>query len=131
MTFDSVLADIIQSTLSDKMGKTDPEYKNFKENIDHVNTYFIDRYNFISDELIYDVFTAILQREQEIIPVINKNMMDFCDLCQFFIDVLNKTNSQVTATGSMDGDEVEEENIFKKIVDCFTHMGNEILNLDP
>ena len=35
------------------------------------------------------------------------------------------------SSGSMDGDEVEEENIFKKIVDTFTHLGNNILNEDP
>ena len=31
----------------------------------------------------------------------------------------------------MDGDDVEEENIFKKIVECFTQLGNNILNEDP
>lgn len=41
------------------MGKNDPEYKNFKENFDHVTKYFIDRINFISDELIHDIFVEI------------------------------------------------------------------------
>jgi hypothetical protein len=31
----------------------------------------------------------------------------------------------------MDGDEAEEDNLFRKIVDCFTSIGNAILNEDP
>ena len=56
ITFEYVLSDIIGSTLANKMGKNDPEYKNFKESFDHVTQYFLDRYNYISDELIYDIF---------------------------------------------------------------------------
>ena len=37
ITFDSVLSDIIHTTLAKKMAKTDPEFKNFKESLDHVN----------------------------------------------------------------------------------------------
>lgn len=62
ITFDYVLSDIIGSTLANKMGKNDPEYKNFKESFDHVTQYFLDRYNFISDELIYDIFIEILNK---------------------------------------------------------------------
>jgi hypothetical protein len=75
------------------MGKNDPEYKSFKESFDHVNLYFIDHYNFISDELVHDVFTDILDRAKEIVTIVSKNMMDFCDLCEFFISALKKTNS--------------------------------------
>ena len=57
ITLDYVLGDIIGSTLAEKMGKNDPEYKNFKESFDHTITYFIDRFTYISDELIHDVFT--------------------------------------------------------------------------
>jgi len=35
------------------------------------------------------------------------------------------------STGSLDNDDAEEENIFKKIVNTFTHLGNNILNEDP
>ena len=93
ITFDYVLSDIIGSTLANKMGKNDPEYKNFKESFDHVNTYFVDRFNYISDELIYDIFTEINKRSKEIVTVVSKNMMDFCDLAQFFINCLEKSNS--------------------------------------
>ena len=34
ITLDYVLGDIIGSTLAEKMGKNDPEYKNFKESFD-------------------------------------------------------------------------------------------------
>lgn len=125
------MADIIGSTLANKMGKNDPEYKNFKESFDHVNTYFIERFNFISDELIHDIFSEINDRAKDIVTVISKNMMDFCDLSQFFTDCLQKTNSQVTCAGSLDGEDVEEDNLFKLIVDCFTNLGNSILNEDP
>lgn len=93
ITFDYVLADIIGSTLANKMGKNDPEYKNFKESFDHVNVYFIERFNFISDELIHDIFTEINDRAKDIVSVVSKNMMSFCDLAEFFISSLAKTNS--------------------------------------
>jgi len=70
------------------MGKNDPEYKTFKESFDHVIQYFIDRFNFLSDELIYDVFTEIIIRSEELVQVVSKNMMDICDLSEFFIHAL-------------------------------------------
>jgi len=75
------------------MGKNDPEYKTFKESFDHVNTYFIERYNYISDELIHDIFTEINNRQKDIVAVVSKNMMDFAELASFFINALAKTNS--------------------------------------
>ena len=131
ITFDYVLSDIIGSTLANKMGKNDPEYKNFKENFDQVNAYFIDRFNYIADELIHDIFTEVRARRKEIVTVVTKNMMDFCDLSQFFVNCLQIINSQVTSSGSLDGEEVEEENLFKMIVDTFIQLGNAILNEDP
>lgn len=47
ISLDYVLGDIIGSTLANKMGKNDPEYKNFKESFDQVTTYFIERYTYI------------------------------------------------------------------------------------
>ena len=74
------------------MGKNDPEYKNFKESFDHVNTYFTERFSFISDELIHDIFTEIGKRSDDIVGVVSKNMMDFCDLSEFFSHALRLTN---------------------------------------
>lgn len=131
ITFDNVLSEIIRYTLVNKMGKNDPEYKNLKESIDHVTTYFIDRFNYISDELIHDVFTEILERSSDIVGVVSKNMMDFCDLAEFFAHSLRLTNPQVTSSGSAEGEQGEEKSIFKLIVDAFTKLGNLILNEDP
>lgn len=92
ITLDYVLGDIIGSTLANKMGKNDPEYKNFKESFDQVSNYFIDRFTYISDELVHDVFTEINDRAGELVTVVSKNMMDFCDLAEFFTGALSKTN---------------------------------------
>lgn len=131
ITFDYVLSEIIGSTLANKMGKNDPEYKVFKESFDHVNTYFIERFSYISDELIYEIFSEINRRSKDLVTVVSKNMMDFCDLVGFFVQCLEKVNSQVLTTGTNDAEDVEQENLFKKIVDTFTHLGNSILNEDP
>lgn len=131
ITFEYVLSDLIGSTLANKMGKNDPEYKNFKESFDHVIQYFLDRYNYISDELIFDIFTEINEKSADIVNVISRNMMDFCELTDFFINALKNTNPLVTSTGSTDGDNSEEKSIFKLIVETFSKLGNSILNEDP
>jgi hypothetical protein len=59
ISLEIVLSDIIGSTLANKMGKNDPEYKNFKENFDNVTKYFRDRFEFIADDLILDIFNEI------------------------------------------------------------------------
>lgn len=38
------------------MSKSEPEYKNFKENYDKIIQYFIDRFSYIPEELIFDIF---------------------------------------------------------------------------
>ena len=131
ITLDNVLSEIVGSTLANKMGKNDPEYKNFKESFDHVIQYFADRFNFITDELVYDVFTEIIERSSELVQVVGKNMMDFCDLSEFFVQALRQTNSQITSAGTQEGDTGEEKNIFKLIIESFTTVGNKILNEDP
>ena len=131
ITFEYVLADIVGSTLANKMGKNDPEYKNLKESFDNVVQYFMDRINYIADELILDVFVEINARADELVTVVSKNMMDFCDLFQFFSHVLKFVNPQVSSTGTTDSDVAEEQNIFKVIIDVFTSLGNKILNEDP
>lgn len=85
------------------MGKNDPEYKNFKESFDHVTQYFIERYNYISDELIFDIFQEILNKSTDIVNVISRNMMDFCELAEFFTMALKNTNPLVTSAGSAEG----------------------------
>jgi hypothetical protein len=131
ITFEIVLSDIIASTLANNMGKNDPEYKNFKESFDQVINFFRDRFDFIADELILDVFSEISNRADEIQQVILKNMVEFCDMTEFFTYALRNTNPQVTASSSTDPEDAEERNVFKEIVDCFAKIGNLILNQDP
>lgn len=131
ISFEYVLADIIRTTLANKMGKNDPEYKNFREAFDHAITYFTDRFTFIADELIHDVFTEISARSSEIVQVVSKNMMDFCDLAEFFCHALKMINPIVTSAGSVEAETAEETVIFKLIVETFTKLGNLILNEDP
>jgi hypothetical protein len=70
------------------MTKSDPEYKNFRENIETLTIYFIDRFKFIADELIYDIFFEINDRQEEVVNVLSRNMLDFCDLIRFFTGAL-------------------------------------------
>lgn len=131
ITFDNVLSDLIGTTLANKMGKNDPEYKNFKENFDNVTKYFSDRFTFIADELILDIFTEINDRAGDFVAVISKNMIDFCEMSEFFIHALKNTNPLVTSNGSGDGEDVEERSIFRAIIDTYTKIGNLVLNEDP
>ena len=113
------------------MGKNDPEYKNFRESIDHPIQYFEDRFSFISDELIFDVFTEMSARGAEVVHVVSKSMMDFCDMSEFFCHCLKLMNPIVTSAGSNDAEAEAEVPVFKLIVETFTKLGNLILNEDP
>ena len=66
------------------MSKSDPEYKNFKENYDRVIPYFLERFKFIADELLYEIFLEMNNRMEELVNVLCRNMLDFCDLIHFF-----------------------------------------------
>ncbi len=66
------------------MAKNTPEYKTFKENVDQVLQYFTDRFEYIDDELIYDIVTEANTRQEEIVNVLSRNMLDICDLIRFF-----------------------------------------------
>lgn len=41
------------------MSKSDPEYKNFKESYDKVIQYFTERFKYIAEEIIFDIFFEI------------------------------------------------------------------------
>ena len=66
------------------MSKSDPEYKTFKENYDRVVEYFCERFKYIADEVVYDIFLEINDRQDEIVNVLCRNMLDFCDLIRFY-----------------------------------------------
>jgi len=44
MVLDNILVDVIGQVLANKMSKSDPEYKNFKEDYDNVVPYFTERF---------------------------------------------------------------------------------------
>jgi uncharacterized protein CbrC (UPF0167 family) len=92
MLLDSVLTDIVGQVLANKMSKSDPEYKNFKEAYDRVTSYFQDRFQHISDELVYDVFQEMNDRQSEFVNVLQRNMLDLCDLVRFFAKCFKKAN---------------------------------------
>lgn len=66
------------------MSKSDPEYKNFKENYDRIIQYFTDRFEYIAEELILDIFQELNNRQDEVVNVLSRNMLDLCDLIRFF-----------------------------------------------
>lgn len=66
------------------MSKSDPEYKNFKENYDRIIQYFTDRFEYIAEELILDIFQELNSRQDEVVNVLSRNMLDLCDLIRFF-----------------------------------------------
>lgn len=90
------------------MSKQDPEYKNFKENYDKVISYFGDRFKFIAEELVLDIFTELNERQDEIVNVLSRNMLDFCDLIRFFATSMKQVNPMVNVGGSTTEGENEE-----------------------
>ncbi len=44
MALENVLIDVIGQVLANKMSKSDPEFKNFKEAYDRIVPYFQDRF---------------------------------------------------------------------------------------
>lgn len=62
LTLENVLVDVVGQNIANKMSKSDPEYKNFKENYDKVVPYFMDRFKFITDELVHEIFNELNER---------------------------------------------------------------------
>ena len=56
---ESMLTDIISRTITHKLNKQDPEFKVFKEHAERGVGYFNERFNYIPDELIVDIFTSM------------------------------------------------------------------------
>lgn len=86
------------------MTKSDPEYKNFRENIENLTFYFIDRFKFIADDIIYDTFYDINERQEELVNVLSRNMLDFCDLIRFFSGALKQINPMINIGNSSEED---------------------------
>lgn len=74
------------------MQKSDPEYKVYIDRIDKSVDYFIDRFKFIADELVYEVFSQLNNRIDECVNVLSRNMLDFCEIIKFFANSLKQVN---------------------------------------
>jgi hypothetical protein len=115
------------------MSKSDPEYKNFKEAYDRVVPYFTDRLQHIADELVYDMFLEMNDRQQEFVTVLSRNMLDLCDLVRFFAKCFKKVNPVSTISGgdAEKGGHQGGKNIFNLMVETLSQIGNKLLNSDP
>ena len=98
----SVLTEIISRTITQKLSKTDPEFKVFKEHTDRGVGYFHERFQYIPDELIVDIFLALQEQIGEIISVLGKCMSDLPELIQFFATSLKVVNPKISTKGSSD-----------------------------
>jgi len=56
---EAMLTDVISRTLTHKLNKLDPEFKVFKEHSERGIGYFNERFAYIPDELIVDIFLAL------------------------------------------------------------------------
>ena len=137
LVLDNILSDVVSSTLANKLNKNDPEFRNFKEQIDRSTQYLIERFKYIPDELILDMFSELLSRTDEIVTVLSRNMLDICDLFQFFSECLEQVNPMIMCSGSSEEASTSQENstsqvnLFQKMVDTFILIGNKLLNTDP
>ena len=132
LTLENILVDIVGQTLANKMPQADPEYKLFKENYDRVVPYFQERFDNLSLDLVCDVFQEASNRQEEIVNVLSRNMLDICDLVQFFARALRQLNAKATVeTGEEGAADKKEVSVFGLAVETLAQIGNKILNTDP
>lgn len=99
MQLENILIDVVGQVLANKMEKKDPEYKNFKESgYERVVPYFTDRVQHIADNVVFEVFQEINDRQPEFVNVLQRNMLDTCDLIRFFAKCFKKVNPVTTVT---------------------------------
>lgn len=124
---DSVLIDIVSTNIANKMSKSDPEYKIFKENYDKVMNYFETRFKYIPEEVVYEVFFEFSNRIDEVATIIQKNILEFCTLTRFLANCLDQLNPLVT----IERNGGKNPNTFALVVESIAQIGNKLLNNDP
>lgn len=67
LALESCLTDIIGRTLAHKLNKQDPEFKVFKEHPERGVGYFNERFSYVPDELVVDIFLSIQDHANEIV----------------------------------------------------------------
>jgi D-aminopeptidase len=127
--------DIVGQNLANKMDKGDPEYKVFKENYDRVINYFTENLNSFGEELIFEIFYEINDRQDEFVNVLSRNMLDFCDMVRFFSKCLKVINPLLTVGQASDEEGVQNLNkgktIFSIMIEALSQISIKLLNNDP
>ena len=127
-----MLTDIISRTITHKLNKQDPEFKVFKEHPERGVGYFNERFNYIPDELVVDIFLSMQDHANEIVGVISKGMMDLPDLLSFFGKAFNNVNPMVSSKGSGESEKTSADyNILQLMVETLSVIANKLLNADP
>jgi len=104
-----MLTDIISRTITHKLNKQDPEFKVFKEHPERGVGYFNERFNYIPDELVVDIFVSMQDHTNEIVAVLTKGMEDLPDLLSFFGAAFRNVNAMVTSKGSGESSKSAQE----------------------
>jgi len=65
----------------------------FKEHSERGIGYFNERFAYIPDELIVDIFISIQDHSNDIVQVLIKSMIDLPDLFSFFGKALKNVNT--------------------------------------
>ena len=129
---ESMLTDIISRTITHKLNKQDPEFKVFKEHPERGVGYFNERFNYIPDELVVDIFVSMQEHVSEIVGVLSKGMEDLPDLLSFFGSALRNVNAMVSSKGSGEiAKSNSEVNLLTLMVETLCMIANRLLNADP
>ena len=127
-----MLTDIISRTITHKLNKQDPEFKVFKEHPERGVGYFNERFNYIPDELVVDIFISMQDHANEVVTVLSKGMMDLPDLLSFFATAFKNVNPMVTSKGSGENEKATQDfNILQLMVETLSLIANKLLNSDP
>ena len=76
LALENMLTDIIGRVISLKLNKTDPEFKVFKEHPERGVQYFNERFNFLPDEIVVDIFVKIQDHATEIVQLLSRCMLE-------------------------------------------------------
>ncbi len=104
-----MLTDIISRTITHKLNKQDPEFKVFKEHSERGVGYFNERFNYVPDELVVDIFVSMQDHAGDIVGVLTKGMEDLPDLLSFFGQAFKNVNPMVSSKGSGENDRTNSE----------------------
>lgn len=81
----------------------------FKEHPERGVGYFKERFNYIPDELVVDIFVSMQDHASEIVTVLTKGMMDLPDLLGFFANALKNVNPMVSSKGSGENEKTQSD----------------------